>query len=62
MLIRMFIPKAINNEKKDLTHHEIIDCVAEQTAPVSKESKLWIHPNLQQLNISFTYSSKFTYI
>ena len=61
MLIRTFVIKVINNERKKLTHHEIIDCIAEQTASViiqaSKESKfirtdgghvshLLIHSNL----------------
>ena len=44
MLIRMFILKVINNERKRLTHHEIIDDIAEQilfvSTQVCKESKL----------------------
>ena len=32
MLIRTFVLKVINNERKKLTHHEIIDRTAEQTA------------------------------
>ena len=47
MLIRTFVLKAINNERKKLTHQEIIDRITEQTASViiqvSKESKLRIH-------------------
>ena len=43
MLIRTSVIKVINNERKRLTHHEIIDRIAEQTASViiqaSKESK-----------------------
>ena len=43
--------KSNNNETKKLTHHEIIDRIAEQTASVivqvRKESKLSIHPNLR---------------
>ena len=35
---------------KILTHHEIIDFIAEQIVPVGKESKLQIHPNLRQPN------------
>ena len=39
-----------NNERKKSTDHEIIDCIAEQTASViiqvNKESKSRIHPNL----------------
>ena len=52
-------------KEKKLTHHEIIDRIAEQTAlviiQVSKESKLRIHPNLRKPRFSFTYSFKFTY-
>ena len=65
MLIQTFVLKVINNERKKLTHHEIIDRIAEQTAlviiQVSKESKLRIHPNLRKPRFSFTYSFKFTY-
>ena len=61
----MFILKVINNERKKLTHHEIIDRIAEQTASViiqvSKESKLRIHPNLRRPRFSFTYSFKSTH-
>ena len=43
MLIRTFVLKVINNERKKLTHHEIIYRIAEETASViiqvSKESK-----------------------
>ena len=43
MLIRRFVLKVINNEIKDLTHHEITGCIAEQTVLVitqgCKESK-----------------------
>ena len=49
MLIRTFVLKVTNNERKKLTNHEIIDPTAEQTesviTQVCKESKLWIHPN-----------------
>ena len=49
MLIRTFILKVINNERKRLTYHEIIDDIAEQIVfvitQVCKESKLWIHWN-----------------
>ena len=65
MLIPTFILKVINPERKKLTHHEIIDRIAEQTAAVivqvSKESKLRIHPNLRRPCFSLTYSFKFTY-
>ena len=40
MLIRAFILKVINDEKKILTHHKIIDRIAEQTVSVCNESKL----------------------
>ena len=52
VLIRMFVLKVTNNERKKLTHHKIIDGIVEQTASVtiqvSKESKLRIHPNLRR--------------
>ena len=52
-------------KEKKIAHHEIIDCIAEQTASVitqvCKESKLWIHPNLRRPRFSFTYSFKSTY-
>ena len=52
-------------KEKKLTHHEIIDRIAEQTAlviiQVSKESKLRIHPNLRKPIFPFIYSLKFTY-
>ena len=52
-------------KEKKLTHHEIIDHTAEQTAlmtiQVSKESKLRIHLNLRRPRFSSTYSFKFTY-
>ena len=34
LLIRTFVLKVINNGKKILTHHEIIDRTAEQTESV----------------------------
>ena len=65
MLIWTFVLKVINNERKKLTHREIIDGIAEQTASVmiqvSKDSKLRIHSNLGMPRFSFTYSFKFTY-
>ena len=65
MLIRMFVLKVITNERKKLTHHEIIDRTAEETAPViiqvSKKSILRIHPSLRRLRSSFTYSFTFPY-
>ena len=65
MFIRTFVLKVINNERKILTHQEIIDRTAEQTESViiqvSKESKLRIYPNLRGPRFSFTYSFKFTF-
>ena len=65
MFIRIFVLKVINNERKILTHHEIIDRIAEQSVlvitQVCKESKLWNYPNLRRPSLSFTYSFKFTY-
>ena len=65
MLIRTFLVNVINNNNKKLTHHEIIDRIAEQTASViihvSKESKSSIHPNLRRPRFSFTYLFKYTY-
>ena len=64
MFIRTFVLKVINNERKILTHQEIIDRIAEQAESViiqvSKESKLRIHSNLRRPRFSFTYSFKFT--
>ena len=51
MLIRTFVLKVINNDRKKLTHHEITDHITEQTASaltqVCKESKLSIHGNIR---------------
>ena len=63
MLIPRFVVKVINNERKNLTHHEVIDRIAQQIAFVitqmCKESRLWIHPNLRGPSFSFTYSLTF---
>ena len=60
MLIRTSVIKVMNNERKKLTHHEIIDHIAEQTASViiqaNKESKFIRRPHF-----SFIYSFKFAY-
>ena len=59
MLVRTFVLKIINNERKKVTHREMIDRIAEQSESVifqvCKESKLWIHPNLRRPRFSFTY-------
>ena len=34
MLIRTFVLKVINDERKKMTHHEITDRIAEQTESV----------------------------
>ena len=63
MLILRFVLNVINNERKNLTHHEVIDRIAQQIAFVitqmCKESRLWIHPNLRGPSFSFTYSLTF---
>ena len=55
MLIQRFVLKVINNERKILTHHKIIDRIAEQImlviTQVCKESKSSIHPNLAKFLI-----------
>ena len=62
MIIRIFVLKVINNERKNLIHHKIINRMAEQSdqtmviTQVSKESKLWIHPNLRRPSFSLTFS------
>ena len=55
ILIRIFVLKVINNERKILTHHEIIDRIAEQIVLVITQVKLWIHPNLRQPSLSFKF-------
>ena len=58
MLVQIFVQKVINNKSKILSHHEIIDCMAEQIDSVithlGKYWKLW-------LKIYSKYSKKFTY-
>ena len=62
MLIQRF--EVINNERKILTHYEIIDRIARQIdlTQVYKQSKLWIHPNVRLPRFLFTYSFKFAYV
>ena len=66
MLIRRFVLKVINNEIKDLTHHEITGCIAEQTVLVitqgCKESKMWIHLKLRRPSLSFSYFCSLTFV
>ena len=61
-LIQMFVAKVINNERNILTHHEIIDHIAEQIEPmipqVRKKTKLRIHPNWRRSSLSYSYSFK----
>ena len=58
MLTRRFVLTVIKDEGKMLTHHEIIDRIAEQIVlvitQVCKESKLWIHPKLHRSSLPFT--------
>ena len=58
MLIRKSVLKVINNERKILTHQEIIGRIEEKIvsmiSQVCKKSKLWIHP--------YGFIHKFTYI
>ena len=65
MLIRTFVLKVTDNERKILNRHNIVNCIAEKVvsviAQVCKESKSRIHPNLRRPNFSFTYSFKLTY-
>ena len=67
MPIRTLVLKVINNDRKSLIDHKIIDRIAEQIesviTQVYKELKFWIHPNpnLGRWRFSFTYSFKFTY-
>ena len=61
MLIRTFVLKIINNKRKIETYHGIIDHTVEQILLECKETKLWIHPNLQRPNFALTYSFKFIY-
>ena len=55
ILIQMFVLKVINNERKILTHHEIIDRIAEQIVLVITQVKLWIHSNLWRPSLSFKF-------
>ena len=60
MLIRTFILKVINNDRKFSTDHEIIESVITQ---VCKESKFWIHPNLRILDsFELTVAKFFIYL
>ena len=70
MLIQTFILKVINDERKTLTYHEIIDRIAKQNVPVIteawKKSKLWIHTNLRryggQVSHLLIHLSSFTFV
>ena len=68
MSILKVIVKVINNGRKILTLHEIIDHIAKQImlviTQVCKESKLLgIHGNLRRPTFSFTYSlSSLTFV
>ena len=49
MLIRTLVLKVINNDRKSLIDHKIIDRIAEKiesvTTQVCKELKFWIYPS-----------------
>ena len=53
-----------SNERKFLSHQEIIDRMTEQIeseiSKVCKESKLWVHPNLRHPSLSLMFLLKFT--
>ena len=63
MQIQTFILKIIINERKILTHYDIINSIEEKIVSVItqvyQESKLWNHSNLRRPNFSFTYSLSF---
>ena len=63
MLIQTFVLKVINNGKQKLTHHQITDRIAEQTASViiQTSKELRINSNIRRPCFSFIYSFKFTY-
>ena len=48
MLIRTFFLKVISNDRKVLTHHEIIDRIAKQ---IVKIIKIVVDPNLRRPNL-----------
>ena len=57
----MFVIKVINNERKILTSHEIIDRIAEHIVLViTRVCKESINSS-KRLSVSFTYLFKFTY-
>ena len=65
MLIRTLFLKVINNERKILTHHEIIDCIAEQIVQTIKtvdSSELKAAKSLIYSVTQLVYSFKFTYV
>ena len=55
MLIRTFVLKVINNERKKLTHHEINDRIAEQTAAGdhSREKRIKIEDSSELTEATF---------
>ena len=60
MLIQKFVLIVINNERKNLTRHEIIDRIAEQIEFVIT-IKIVDSSELTRPSFLFTYSFKFTY-
>ena len=65
VVIRILVLKVNNKKNFCLTHHEVIDRIAEKIesviTQVYKGTKLWIHPNLRRIIFSLTFSFKFTY-
>ena len=63
MQIQTFILKIIINERKILTHYDIINWIEEKIVSVItqvyQESKLRNHSNLRRPNFSFTYLLSF---
>ena len=66
MRIRTFVLKIINNERKILHYHEIIDRMTEKIVSVitqvCKKSKLLIHATLRRPRFSFPYSNLLTFV
>ena len=63
MLIRMFVLKIKNNERKTLTRHKIINYIAKQIVLViTRVCKKSMNSSiLSAVNVSFTYLSSLTF-
>ena len=53
IVIRTFVLKVMNNERKKLAHHEIIDCIAERAASVIIEQKIKIVDLCELMEVMF---------